>query len=208
MPDERVAAGLLLVFGPVLGLIPVGYPPLIPIWTAPRDVHLATVAAHPRAWAMLNAGFAAATVLTVAGLVLMGGLDGQGPGARMWLDAVAVAYAMGGVLWLAVLAIRTRATPLLAADAGIGALSAPDAVLGAATGGLFAAFTIVTALALIVLGVVVALGGEPLAVGAGALAALVAGAVLVGQLRTGDSIPAVLYVPSLVVGIAVLAGWT
>jgi hypothetical protein len=80
-------------------------------------------------------------------------------------------------------------------------------MLGAATGGLFAAFTVITSVTLIVLGAGVTTGGSPLAIAVGAVAALVAAIALVSQLRTGDSIPAVLYVPSLVVGVAVLAGW-
>ena len=156
---------------------------------------------------MLNAGFGLATILTAAGLTLLREA-GPATGTRPWLDGVALAYAMAGVLWLAVLAVRTRTTPLLADDAGVGALANPERMLDAATGGLFAAFIVITALTLIVLGAAVAIGGTPLAIGAGSVAALVAAIVLVSQLRTGDSIPAVLYVPSIVVGIAVLAGWT
>jgi hypothetical protein len=206
MPDERLAAGLLLVLGPVLALIPVGYPPLIRIWMAPREVHLATVAAHRRAWAMLNAGFGTATISTASGLTLLREA-GSATGMRPWLEVVPVGYVMGGVLWLAVLAIRTRTTPLVADDSGIGALAESDRMLGAATGGLFAAFTVITSVTLIVLGAGVATGGSPLAIAVGAVATLVAAIALVSQLRTGDSIPAVLYVPSLVVGVAVLAGW-
>lgn len=204
MPDSTAIAGWLLVLGPVLGLVPVAYPPFLPIWSAPRKVFLATVVAHRRAWAWLNAGFAAATVVTAIGLAV---LAGDGSPGRL---AVAVAYAFGGVVWLAVLAIRTRTTPLLGDLVAAGADPGPaEGLIGAATGGLFAAFTVVTALSLAGLGALVATGrgGTPALV-AGVIAAGVALLALVSQLRTGDSIPAVLYVPTLVVGIAVLGGWT
>ena len=41
-----------------------------------------------------------------------------------------------------------------------------------------------------------------------AIAALVSLVALGGQLLTGDTIPAILYVPTLLFGIALLAGWT
>ena len=206
MPEERVAAGLLLVLGPVLGLLPVGYPPLLGIWRADRATHRATVAAHRRAWAMLNAGFGVATIATATGLGLLRAGAAM-PLASVGLEAVTVAYVMGGVLWLAFLAMRTRTTPLLAADAGVDRLAAADDLLGAATGGLFAAYTVVTAVALIGLGAVITLGSSPAGAATGLVAGIVAAVALVGQLRTGDSIPAVLYLSTIVVGVAVLAGW-
>ena len=92
------------------------------------------------------------------------------------------------------------------ADLGVGTLAAADALAAAATGGLFAAFTVITAVALIAIGTALALAGTASAIVAGSIAVAVATIALLTQLRTGDSIPAVLYVPSLVVGIAVLAG--
>ena len=41
-----------------------------------------------------------------------------------------------------------------------------------------------------------------------AIAAVVALVAVGGQLLTGDTIPAILYVPTLLLGIALLAGWT
>jgi len=40
------------------------------------------------------------------------------------------------------------------------------------------------------------------------LAGAVAALVLLIQIRTGDCIPAVLYLPTLLVGVALLAGWS
>lgn len=208
MPDWQLVAGWLLVLGPIVGLIPVSYPPLLRIWTAPRDVHLSTVAAHRTAWAWLNAGFAAATLTTTIGLALVAAVA---LGRAGWFGyvtlGVAIAYGAGGGAWLAVLAIRTRTTPLLGEMIATGRDPAPaEDLLAAATGGLFALFTVVTAGALVVLGIsVAAAGGAALVVGI--VAAGVAVASLASQLRTGDSIPALLYVPTLLVGVSIVAGW-
>jgi hypothetical protein len=100
----RVAA-VLLVVGPLIGAALVANPPLIGVWTAPRDVHLATVGAHRRGWALVNVGFGLATILTSGGLVVLA-WAADGAGARgAALAATAVEYAVGGVLWSAVLAI-------------------------------------------------------------------------------------------------------
>ena len=40
------------------------------------------------------------------------------------------------------------------------------------------------------------------------IAALIAAVATGSQLLTGDTVPAVLYFPTLLVGIALLAGWT
>ena len=39
-------------------------------------------------------------------------------------------------------------------------------------------------------------------------AAVVGGVVVAAYLVTGDSVPAVLYLPTILIGIALLAGWT
>lgn len=208
MSDAVTIAGALLVAGPLIGLIPVAYPPFIPIWSATRERHITVVAAHRRAWWLLNAGFSAATVVTAGGLaVVAGSLSGDATRTAL-LIAVAVAYSMAGVLWCAVLAIRARTTPVLH---DIGAVDAPpgpaEQLLGAATGGLFAVFIVVTSVALIALGVTLALAGGVAAPVAWLVAGV--GTLAVGvQLATGDTIPAVLYLPTQLVGVALLAGWT
>ena len=64
MPEALTIAGLLLVVAPLVGAIPIAYPPFLTVWSAPRERHIETVAAHRRAWAWLNAGFVLATVGT------------------------------------------------------------------------------------------------------------------------------------------------
>ena len=209
MPDALTVAALLLVVGPVVGTLGVGSDPrLYPVWTAPREQHLAIVAARRRSWAFANVGFTVATVLTAAGLVLLADALDVADGYRAALLAIAVGYTVAGVLWCAVLAIRDRTTPVLAALVAAGTATEPaEALLGAAIGGLFTMFSLVTAAALVALGLVLVLGGGvalPVA-----WSAVLVGAVATGALiRTGDLIPAVLYLPTLLLGIALLAGWT
>ena len=209
MPDPLVLAGLLLVLAPLVGSVPVWYPPLIAAWTATREDHIALVGAHRRAWRLANAGFGLATIGTASGLATLAAAllpDDRRPAAAV--AALAVAYAMAGVPWLAVLAIRSRTTPALD---DLGATAAPadhaEILLGAATGGLFAAFVLATGPVLVLLSVVLAASGivaVPIAIVAALIAAIGTGS----QLVNGDTIPAVLYPPTMLLGVALLAGWT
>ena len=209
MPDALTLAAILLVVGPVVGIVGVGGDPgLYRVWTAQREEHLAIVRARRRSWMLVNAGFAVATILTAAGLAVVGASLDVADGTRAALIAVAVAYAMAGVAWCAVVAMRDRTTPLIADLVAAGSATEPaEAVLGAAIGGLFALFAWITTLALVALGLVLALGGgvaAPVAWSAIAVGVIGAGALI----RHGDLIPAVLYLPTLLLGIALLAGWT
>lgn len=208
MADGLTVAAALLVSCPVVGAIGVSSPALLRAWTAPRDEHLAIVGAHRRAWALANAGFTLATVGTAAGLAVLAGAVDTDEGPRAVLTAAAVVYAIAGALWCAVLAIRNRTTPTLADMVAAGTPTEPaETLLGSATGGLFAAFTLATGAALIALGLTLALGGG-VAAPVAWLATLIA-ALAVGRFVTsGDVIPAVLYFPTLLVGLALLLGWS
>ncbi len=208
MTDGVTAAALLLVVGPLIGAVSASNPILFPVWSAPRAEHLAIVGAHRRAWMLLNAGFFLATVVTCAGLAaLAASLTGDAVRTAA-LIAETVVYALAGTLWCAVVAIRTRTTPALADLVASGASTEPaETLLGAATGGLFAAFTLATGADLIAVGLTLALAGgiaAPMAL----LAALVAAIVVAAFLASGDAVPAVLYVPTLLIGIALLLGWS
>lgn len=204
MSDGVALAGWLLVAGTVIGLAPVGNPSLLRIWFVPRAEHITIVAAHRRAWYTLNAGFAAGTVATIAGLaVAAAAIEAEGAG-REGLLAGTVAYAVGGVLWCAMLAIRARVTPALA---DLGGTGTGPTLLDEAQGGLFAAFVLTTAVALVAIGIALAAGGQ-VSIVVAALAVVVGVVALVLQLATGDLVPAVLYLPTLAIGIALLAGWT
>ena len=209
MPDALALAALLLVAGPVLGTLGLGSDPgLYRVWTAPRLEHLATVAARRRSWALANVGFTIATVLTAAGLTILAGVIDVTPGYRAALTGVAVGYAIAGVLWCAVVAIRTRTNPILAGLVAAGSPTEPaEALLGGVIGGLFASFALVTAVTLAGLGLVLALAGG-VAAPVAWLAIVTGIGSVVWVVRSGDMIPAVLYVPTLALGAALLAGWT
>ncbi len=208
MADATTIAGILLVAGPVAGAIPIAHPGLLRVWSAPREQYLAMIGAHRRAWYALNAGFAVATLATAAGLAVLAVDAGLKTMRGELLLAITVAYALGGSPWLAMLAIRSARDPLLADMLADGRTTEPaEALLGAATAGLFASFVLITGATLVALSAVLWFGGvvAPLIA---AIAGLVAVVVLAVQLRSGDCIPAILYVPTVLVGIALLAGWT
>jgi hypothetical protein len=208
MPDPLVLAGLLLVLTPLVGMVPVAYLPLIPVWSANREGHITRVGAHRRAWRLLNVGFGIATIGTAGGLAALAVALGGDPRAAGAVAAIAVGYAMAGVAWIAVLAIRAIATPALD-DLGVTAAPAGPAevLLGAATGGLFAAFALATGPLLIALCAVLGITGT-VAAPVAWIAALIAAVATGSEVLTGDTVPAVLYLPTLLVGIALLAGWT
>jgi hypothetical protein len=197
-------AGWLLVAGTIVGLAPVANPSLLRVFLVPRAEHIAIVAAHRRGWYVLNGGFAAATVATTAALAMLALVVDAGDAARGGLTAGTTTYAVGGVLWCAMLAIRSRVTPALA---GRGDPDPAGRLLEEAQGGLFAAYVLMTAVALVFIGVTLAVGGG-VSIVVAALTILVGVGALVIQLVTGDLVPAVLYLPTLALGIALLAGWT
>lgn len=208
MTDGVAAAAALLTAGPGLAWVSASAPSLFRYWSASREEGFEIVRAHRLAWTLLNAGFIFATVVTAAGLVVLAVmLDGNAVRSAA-LGAVAVAYAIGGTLWCADLAIRIRTTPAVADLWASGAPTEPaETVLNAATSGLFNAFTLITAAALVGLGLTLALAGgvaPPVAI----LASVIAAIVVAAHLVTGDSVPAILYLPTLLVGIALLLGLT
>jgi hypothetical protein len=206
MADGATAAAVLLVAGPLLGLLGFYDIALYTIWTAPREEHLAMVAAHRRGWIAVNAGFMLATLATTTGLALLTASVDVDTTARAVLAFATSAYALGGVFWCAVNAIRLRTTPLLAAMVARGEPTEPgESILGAATGGLFAVFAVIVGLALAGLGLGLALGAV-VAAPVAWLIALAGVLVVAWQLRTGDIIPAVVYLPTLVLGIVILLG--
>lgn len=208
MTDTLVVAALLLVVGPIVGGIGVARPALFPAWTAPRDEHLALVRAHRRDWALANAGFATATVATAAGLgVLAGSVDAvQGP--RSVLAAAAVVYAIAGSLWCAVVTIRDRTTPALAEMVSTGTPTEPgEALLGAALSGLFSAFMLASSASLVAICLTLAISGG-VAAPVAWLATLSALAPIVGALASREVIPAAIYFPTLLIGLALLLGWS
>ncbi len=175
MADGVAIAGWLLVAGTILGLAPVANPSLLRVFLVSRAEHIAMVGAHRRAWYALNAGFAAATVATIGGLAVLAVVVEVDDPALAALVAGTAASAVGGVLWCAVLAIRSRVTPAMAGRPD------PDpapGLLDEAQGGLFAGYVLMTAVALVVIGIAIAIGGQVSVVAAAA-------AVVVGLLAIG-----------------------
>jgi hypothetical protein len=198
---------VLLVLGPVVPGVALSNPALFRVWFAPRLEHLALVRAHRRAWVAINAGFTIATVVTSAGLAVLAGAVDVADGLRAVLTSAAVAYAIAGSLWCVVLAIRTRTTPALAEMVVAGMPTEPaETLLGAALGGLFAGYILATSAALVVLGATIA-GSGLIAAPVAWLTTLIPAVVLLGYLRSGDAIPAVLYFPTTLVGLALLFRW-
>jgi hypothetical protein len=174
----------------------------------PREEHLALVAGHRRAWAMANVGFTAATVLTAGGLVLLAESVDVDARSKAILMGGAVAYAIAGALWCAVLAIRTRTTPALAALVAAGSPTEPaETLIGSATGGLYSAFMLTSGIALAVIGSALALGGGVAAPVAWA-ATILAAVALAGFFALDGFLPAAIYLPTLTVGLALILGWT
>lgn len=207
MTDGLTVAAVLLVVGPVVPGVALSNPALFRVWFAPRDEHLALVRAHRRGWAAINAGFTIATVVTSAGLAVLAGNIDAADGPRAVLTSAVVAYAIAGSLWCAVLAIRTRTTTALAEMVVAGTPTEPaETLLGAALGGLFAAFILATSAALVVLGATLS-GSGLIAAPVAWLTTLIPAVVLLGYLRSGDAVPAVLYLPTLLVGLALLFHW-
>jgi hypothetical protein len=202
MSDPQAVAGWLLVAGPVLGLIPVAHPALLRIWSMPREVFVTTVAANRVAWAWLNAGFTLASVATTGGLLALASSPPDRSTSAALLACTA-GYGIGAVLWCAVLAVRARTTPPLA-DLGAGGLDRPEArLLEAVTTALFQSFVLITAVSLAGLGAVLLLTGPSPAWAAAALL-LTGSTATVWLLRTGDVIPALLYLPTALLGITLL----
>ena len=208
MPDAVTVGAALLVAGPVIAALCLMNPGFFRVWSMPRLEHLAFVAAHRRAWRMVNLGFVVATVLTGAGLSALSVTPDLAGRSGAILAGGTFAYGIAGALWCAVLAIRNRTTPLLAELVAGGQPTEPaEAVLGAALGGLFGVFVLTMGAAIIAIAVGLATGGAvaaPVAV----LAGLIAAAGIAAQILTGDTVPAVLYVPTLLLGLALLVGWS
>ena len=123
--------------------------------------------------------------------------------AFAWVLAGTTGYALGAVLWCVVLAVRSR-TNVLLADLDPGALDSPQVrMLEESLTALFQAFVLITAVALAALGATLAFTGTAPAWTAAVLL-LTGAAAATWLLRTGDVIPAVLYLPILLLGLTLV----
>ena len=127
------------------------------------------------------------------------GTDGA-PLAR----AGAVAYLLAAGAWLASLTFRLTVTPP-AAEAFVASsvIDPAYATLARWSGGLFAMFTIVVGSALVALGGGILLGGAVTVLG-GWFALVIGLVIVVGFIAAGDMPPFVAYLPSGLIGLAIL----
>ncbi len=113
-------------------------------------------------------------------------------------------YALAAALWLASLMFRLAVTPDAAARlVDFGSVDPAYSAAERWAGGLFAAVTVLAGGSLVALGVAIALGGS-LASPVGWFAVLVGTVVVVGYLAVGDMPPFVSYLPTGLLGLALL----
>ena len=194
-------AGLLLAGGGLFLVLLVGPSAFVPpaIWTGPRDASLRLVAEHAVVWRSANVGFALATTLTAAGLVLVPGLVGDRGSSLAW--AAAVAFLLAAAPWLLILSIRLVITPAVAAGfAAEGTLDPEFISIDRLSGALFPAFMLIASGSIVALGAAVVAGGSlsPVLGWACVVAGVVFGG---GYLLLGDMLPAFVYLPTTAVGI-------
>lgn len=203
-PEALRIAAWLLVGGGVVLVLMVGPTTFVSpaIWNGPQDVALRLIRKHSQVWRVANVGFVLATIVTLAGLFLVPGLVGE---RATWLGLVsAELYLLAAVPWLVVLAIRLRVTPAVAStfvsEGTVDPAFVPLERLGNA---LFPFFILIASASIIALGAAIVLGGSlsgPLG-----WVCIVAGVAMAGSfVIIGDFIPALVYVPTFVVGIALL----
>jgi hypothetical protein len=197
-------AGLLLAGAGLAGVLLVGPTAFVPaaIWTGPEEASLRLIAKHRLIWRAANVGFAIATVMTAAGLFVLPPAVGDG-GTSLAL-AAAVAFVLAGALWLVALSIRLAITPSVAAgfvaDGSVEPDFEPLARLGHAA---YLGFIFIGGAAVVGLGGAILLGGA-LSAFVGWTCVVAGGVIVGGYLVFGDMLPAAVYVPTVVVGVAVL----
>ena len=197
-------AGVLLTGGTVVLFLLVGPTAFVSpaIWNGPPDVALRLISEHAVLWRVANVGFALATIVTAAGLVLVPGRVGEAGGE---FAQIAVAtYLIAAVPWLLMLAIRIAVTPEVAdrflADTTIDPAWLALDRLGQAC---FPVFILVTSASLVALGAAVVSGGS-VAAPVGWLCIASGLAIGLSYLGIGDTLPAFVYPPTAAVGIALL----
>lgn len=202
--DGLQVGGLLLAGGGVLLVLLVGPTAFVSpaIWNGPPEVALRLISEHALLWRVANIGFALATIVTAAGLFLAPGLVGDRGASIAWVSAVL--YLLAAAPWLLMLAIRLAITPDVA-DGFVaeGTVDPAWVPLDRLSEALFPAFILIASGSIFALGAAVVDGGS-LGVPLG-WACLIAGFAIGGSFVViGDTLPAFVYLPTTVVGIAVL----
>jgi hypothetical protein len=195
-------AGRLLVLGSVLFIVGAANPALGAVWSAPPETQLRLIHDAATAWTATNILFLVGTVLTATGLWFVP--ERVGNGGLMLARAVAVVYLIGATTWLASLVFRLTVTPQAAsALVASGSMDPTFVILNLWADGLFGAFTYIAGGCLVALGVA-GLLGRALSAFACWFAIVIGVVVAVGYAIAGDMPPFVAYLPTGLLGIAML----
>jgi hypothetical protein len=204
--DGSRLAGLLLTSAGVIGvLLELPTAPLgARLWTGPHESRLHAIAGHPRAWRSANIGFVITAVLTVAGLFLAA--DALGPKGAGLALAAAAAFVPAATLWLVALGVRLVLTPGVAA-AFVTGTEVPGWYVGASRleDATYPIFLVASGACVMALGGAVLAGGVIAAVLGWVVLGLGAVAVA-GYLALGDMLPEIIFLPTTIIGIALLGG--
>jgi hypothetical protein len=217
-------AGWLLAIGSLSFLTGALDPALGAVWSATREVQLRLIHDAATAWAVTNALFLIGTVLTAAGLWSVPEyVDGRGtdtaaetaaiPGtgaragmrirAGMLARSATIVYLLAAALWIVSLTFRLAVTPGVATTfVASGSLEPAYVLMDRWAGGLFAAFTYLAGGSLIALGAALILGRASTV--AGWFAVFIGLVIGVGYALAGDMPPFVAYLPTGLLGLALL----
>lgn len=194
--------GWLLLIGSLAFIVGAANPALGQVWSAPQDGQLRLIHDAATAWTITNALFFIATVLTAAGLWFVP--ERVGERGRMAARAATVGYLLAATAWLASLTFRLAVTPDAAATfVSTGSMDPTYVLMNHWAGGLFGAFTFVAGGSLVALGVAL-VAGRTVSALAGWFAILVGLVITVGYAVFGDMPPFVAYIPTGLLGIALL----
>jgi hypothetical protein len=198
-PALRVAGGLFLAGGLTFALGACSPPQ--EQWSAPPRRALEVIASHPTAWIWIHACFAAGVVLTILGFAAFALALAHAPRAALLAALARDAYLAGAVLWLANIAFRVTVQAAAAAElVRTGALPAAYAAGQQWVDTLFALYMALAYLAAAAVGwIVLRTAIAPRWSGWFAVAfGLTAGGVV------GASVPALVHLPLMIVGSALL----
>jgi hypothetical protein len=195
-------AGWLLVVGAMSFIVGAANPALGQVWSAPQEAQLRLIADAGTAWTVTNSLFLLATVLTAAGLWLLP--ERIGDRGLVPARAATVVYLVAATAWLASLVFRLTVTPDAAtAFVAAGSLDPAFVITDRWAAGLFGAFTYLAGGSLVAIGVAAILGGALSRV-AGWFAVVIGIVMVGGYAIFGDMPPFVAYLPTGLLGIALL----
>lgn len=177
------------------------------VMRVPSDRYLGSIDGRPRLWRFANLCLLAGTAVTAAGLWTLPALVDES-GANALTVAGAVLFNLAAVLWAMALVHRLTVVPAVASRfVKTGVVDPAAETVDRWAGGLFAAFVVLAAIGLVVIGGGLAIAG-PVSSLFGATISVYALIVLVAFVMTGDVPPLLLFLPQLALGIAILASGT